>query len=137
VVIVLALVVLPAAAGCGGDDRVHPVPSHQPCGGCPTFSEHDTAATVSAGKRFVLELPSNPTTGYHWMTVQIVDRSVVRAGRSSYAGHPGSPPGAGGVQRLEFVARTPGTTTVVLRYARPFEPDDPSARQLELQVTVT
>jgi predicted secreted protein len=45
-------------------------------------------------------------------------------------------PGAGGTQMLTFEATAKGSTTLVLNYARSFEPDQPPAQTEKFPVTV-
>jgi inhibitor of cysteine peptidase len=143
----LALVVLAAGAvllvACNGDDSTTSTTSTSrakggatTCNGCPTYDESDTAITASPGDDFVIELESNASTGYEW-TATVSDAAVVRAIADEYVGADTDLVGAPGTQRFVFEPVAAGSASIVLRYARSFEPDDPSARELTSTVTVT
>jgi inhibitor of cysteine peptidase len=128
-----ATVLALGATACDGDGSTGS--EGQGCAGCPVFDEGERVR-VDVGERFVVALAANPTTGYRWDVEAIGDRSVVRARGSSYVTPDDGAPGAGGTQRLAFEGRAAGATTLTLRYARPFEPDDPTARIVTVDVTV-
>ncbi len=118
----------PAAAGVAGD---------RACTDCPSFDQDDAKIRVRHGKRFVIVLESNPTTGYRWSVTAIADRKVVTRKANVYVEPDTERIGAAGTQRLVFEARRKGKTTIDMRYARSFEPDDPDATELTFTVTVT
>jgi inhibitor of cysteine peptidase len=88
--------------------------------------------TASNGDRFTIALTANPTTGYSWSAEDNDD--VQQVGSKQVAGS--TMPGAGGTQMLTFEATAKGSTTLVLNYARPFEPDQPPAQTEKFPVTV-
>ncbi len=112
---------------CGGDDR----PETEVVG--PDVSR----VTVSVGGRFVLALPSNPSTGYTWSVARIADPSVVTASGQRYVASRTNRIGAEGTDRLTFVAERKGTTTIELVYQRPFDPGGPGTETKAYRVTVT
>lgn len=73
-------------------------------------------------RSFVLELPSNPTTGYTW-TCQIENPAVVSLEKDEFIASDSNKMGAGGTQRYVFKAGQNGTTTVTLQYLRSWEPN--------------
>ena len=111
-------------------------PSATACRGCPTYGEDDTTISTAAGDRFVIELESNPSTGFEW-TATGSDPAVVRQTAEEYVDPDTDRLGAPGTQRFVFTAGAAGSATLTLRYARPFEPDDPDAREVVVTVTVT
>jgi inhibitor of cysteine peptidase len=142
VAVVLTLGALGLVA-CNGDDSTTSTTSTSrakesatKCAGCPTYGESDTAITAAPGDEFVIELESNSSTGYEW-TATISDPAVVRAVADEYVDPDTDLVGAPGQQRFVFEPVAAGSATIVLRYARSFEPDDPSAREVTYTVTVT
>jgi inhibitor of cysteine peptidase len=99
--------------------------------GPPVYHQGDDIS-VAEGDEFVIAIAANPSTGYSWSAADNPDvtfessRQVERANR----------PGAGGTQELTFRAAKQGTTTLVLDYTRPFEPDAPPAKSARFPVTV-
>jgi inhibitor of cysteine peptidase len=111
-------------------------PTTTRCPGCPTLGEDDTAITVAPGDPFVIELESNASTGYEW-TATTSAQSVVQQTDEEYIDPDTDRLGAPGVQRFVFRARSSGTATLTLRYARSFQADDPDAREIVYAATVT
>lgn len=126
-------VVATAGAACGsggsGDEAGK-------CSDCPTYGASDTKIRVDAEQDVVIALDSNPTTGYRWEVTAVSDPEVVRMTADTYVAPKRGDPGASGQQRLEFAADRPGTTTLTVRYARSFEPNDPTVRVIVYNVTV-
>jgi inhibitor of cysteine peptidase len=103
----------------------------------PVFIERDSAQPVSvaAGEDFFIALASNVTTGYSW-TATVGDATIVSSEGGVYQ-PPASPAmGAGGQQILIFHAIRPGTTTIAIVYARPFDPAKTAAQTLTFNVSV-
>ena len=88
--------------------------------------------TVKQGEQFVIALPANPSTGYEWTAAD--DPDVMFVSSHQVAG--GSRPGAPGTQELAFQAARTGSSTLVLSYARSFEPGVPPAKTAKFPVTV-
>jgi inhibitor of cysteine peptidase len=99
------------------------------------YHESDTSIAVGVGEKFVLALPANPTTGYSWKAI-VSNPTVVRADGSKQVTPEGSPPGAGGTQRLTFTALADGTSTLELVYDRPFAEGSPGNKTITYTVTV-
>lgn len=104
----------------------------------PVFVESDAASgiTVQAGEDFFIALGSNTSTGYSWgQTLPSGDLII------AYEGNVRQPaaqamPGAPGQQIFIYHANRTGTATIVLSYARAFEPDAPPSKTLTYTVTV-
>ena len=97
------------------------------------YTEDDTDITVLLEHEFVVELPATPSTGYEWTAV--TNPALQQETTEQIQG--GSQPGAEGTQRITFRSQEVGTTSLVLHYARSFEPDQPPAKTQTFQVTVT
>jgi len=143
VALVLLAMVATLLAACGNDDSTTSTTttsaekeSTTKCAGCPTYGEADTTITTAAGDDFVIELESNPSTGYDW-TAESSDTAVVSEVGDEYVQPDTDLLGAPGTQRFVFHPGGAGSATLTLRYARSFQPDDPDARQLSYTVTVT
>lgn len=118
---------------CGSSDATSR--SKDPvCAECKTYDRSERDVESAPGEQFVIQLESNVTTGYAWTVASNTDPAVAKKTVSQYLPAQPAVVGSGGVQRLVFDAITKGTTTIVLRYERSFEPD---ASDEELTYTVT
>lgn len=97
-----------------------------------------TAVTLAQGQTLVVELVSNPTTGYSWEVAQVDSSVLLQEGDAEYTPEDTSSElvGSGGRETLRFTAVAPGQTTLTLIYQRPFEEDVPPAETFSVQVTV-
>jgi len=114
----------------------------------PVYQRSDAANKIrtTVGSSFVVELSSNPTTGYSWQVsegYQLADNSpgldvsgceYVRNAATSNA-QPRMV-GVGGVERWVFVAKAEGEQLVPLQYARPWEKEDNYKADPTLVLTV-
>jgi inhibitor of cysteine peptidase len=91
----------------------------------------DRRVSVQLGGRFVLELESNPTTGYRWEPE--FDTGMLRL--ASHRFEPGADrPGAGGRQRFEFEGTRVGRAPLRFHYRSTWRAG--TARELEYDVAV-
>lgn len=125
--LVVAAALVIAVTGCGDSGRSAARERVR------VYREGD-AIEVAVGERFGIALKANPTTGYVWSAeendqVEFVSSRQV-PGATDRVGAPGT-------QRLTFRAVERGSSTLVLGYARPFEPGVPPVRTAEFIVTVT
>ena len=119
----LSLLVL-AACGSDNDDSL------------AIYRQSGESIAVDNGKKFVIELEANPTTGYSWLLsappgdqVSLIDQDFTPTGPQQ--------PGSGGVQQFTFEAKAAGTTTLSFGYVRPWEKDVAPAQTATFPVTVT
>jgi predicted secreted protein len=73
---------------------------------------------AKVGKEFLIELPSNRTTGYRWNAEYdpaILQLTTIDYRRSS------TKPGAGGTESFRFKPLRPGKTMIRMRYSRGWE----------------
>jgi len=101
-------------------------------GGSAAVFEAGDSITVKNGATFVVALAANPSTGYSWSAAANPNATY----RSSEQVQGRSQPGASGTQRLTFAATAPGSSTLVLNYARPFEPGVPPVQTQSFPLTV-
>ncbi len=101
-----------------------------------TDADQSGVVDLSRGTLLTVSLPSNPTTGYGWQVARDSAPRLRSAGKPAYL--PPSPtlPGAGGYQEFLFEATSPGDTTLVLNYKRPFEPKAPPARTFRVTARI-
>lgn len=114
-----ALVALLAfTAACGGSDDAGDSGGGKSAGPTEVYRAGDPIS-VKVGQTFVVELDATPSTGYEWIPEEnplVTLRSSRQvAGSSDRAGAPG-------VQRLTFEATDGGSSSLVLNYARSFDP---------------
>lgn len=127
-----ALLVVPVAlAGCGDDDSGK---SSGGSGGSSTAEVYGPGDSISVadGQTFVIELAANPTTGYEWTAQDNPHAELVKSRQVTQSTLVGAP----GMQELTFRATEAGSTTLVLDYARSFEPDNPPAQTESFPLTV-
>ncbi|WP_019925023.1 protease inhibitor I42 family protein [Nocardia sp. BMG111209] len=96
------------------------------------------AVTMTVGQELAVALPDNPSTGYRWQLGDL-DQNVLRVDgdpqtRANPAG--GFVPGGPDQAVWTFAAESPGTTTLTLVSARPWEQSAPSGPRYSLTVTV-
>ena len=95
--------------------------------------------TMHEGETVTRTLDGNPTTGYLWKAQEQpadspvkVETAVVPRGRQG--GRPVC--GAPSPTQVTITAQGPGTATVVVNYARPWEKDTPPIRTVQYEITV-
>lgn len=99
-------------------------------------SEDGGQIELAQGQVLVIELESNPTTGYQW-TVEEVDVSILKQlGDAQYERTGPAMPGAGGSETFRFEAVAAGETTLRLIYHRPWEEGVAPGQTFTLEVIV-
>lgn len=87
---------------------------------------------AKAGHAFVIEVESNPTTGYQWEAhfppdaVRLVSREHQLRGHGI---------GAGGIDRFVFKPKSAGELLIEMSYKRPWETRPVEARTFRVVVT--
>ena len=103
-----------------------------------TLTERDSGKTVevAVGQKLVVELSSNPTTGYQWNVLG--DPVPLKFVKSDYATDPQAAGrmGAGGTQTLRFAAKSSGKVELKLEYIRPWEKDVPPEKTFSATIVV-
>lgn len=101
--------------------------------------QSNTAAipiAVPVGSQFVINLPSNQTTGYKWIMSGKGNPKVLKMVKNVY-NEPSNPmPGKGGSESWTFKAVGKGKVTIVLNYARPWEKNTPPAKTQTFNISV-
>lgn len=92
--------------------------------------------SLEVGGRATLELEANPTTGYQWELSAEPDTSIVTIVSDTFVAPDSSAMGAGGTQRMVVEGVAPGTTSIDLRYVRPWETDAEPAETATFELTV-
>ncbi|MBF6063947.1 protease inhibitor I42 family protein [Nocardia terpenica] len=95
--------------------------------------------TLAVGQNLVVTLAANHTTGYSWQTQDLDQKIVKQDGDPEY--HPAvttsNPPiGSGGTSVWHFTAASPGTTTLILNYARSWEQNTAPAEHFTTTIHV-
>lgn len=96
--------------------------------------------TLRKGDTFGVSLDGNMTTGYAWQLVQqpAILRILQNGVRKSYQdAAPKQSVGTGETTTWSFMAVDRGETTLVFRYARPWEKAQPAAKEYRCTVRVT
>ena len=83
----------------------------------------------------MIELESNPTTGYTWALEIKPEGSITKMLRE-YTASSGDLVGIGGTTSWTLTASKVGTTTVTFRYERPWEKGVKPAREVAFTIKV-
>jgi inhibitor of cysteine peptidase len=90
---------------------------------------------LRVGQELVLNLKTNPSTGYRWVQADTETPVLVVLGKPAYK--PGSSlPGASGMESWKFRAVERGTQKLKLEYRRPWEKNTPPVNTIVIHVTV-
>ena len=88
-----------------------------------------TLITVKAGERFIVTLPSNPTTGYCWHLSSPLPGDLLLLLGSEYLPDQTRRRGSGGKENWSFRGLKNGETRIVFQYARSWEKSKPPLRE--------
>ena len=88
------------------------------------------------GKDFVIELDSNPTTGYRWQLARPLDNTIIKLIKTEYTPGKEKLIGAGGKERWTFKATNKGEASIYLKYVRPWEKDTAPANRKEFKIII-
>lgn len=100
-----------------------------------TSEDDGTTMAMIPDTQVLVALDSNATSGYEW-AVDTLDTAVVEFLGSDYVAPADGAVGQGGTQELEFHALEEGTTTLKLKYWRPWEGDESIADRWEITFEV-
>lgn len=94
--------------------------------------------TIHEGETVTRVLDGNPTTGYLWKAEQLPEDAAVKVETAILPAEKGKCPlcGAPSPTQVTITAQKPGTATVVVHYARPWEKDTPPAQTVQYDITV-
>jgi inhibitor of cysteine peptidase len=111
-------------------------PAQQP-GAMLTLDEDDAGkkVVVDRGRRILVRLPSNLTTGYAWALIESAETPALKR-LGTYASNAAGAPASGGMQNWSFEATGVGQQELRFEYRRPWERDRPPAKTLVYTVTV-
>ncbi len=127
-VIVVLLATLVLATGCGTSKEVK-----------LDANNNGDQVELKKGQSLIIELASNPTTGYAWQVAEL-DQSVLQQTGEAQFKQPDSsePPlvGAGGVEVFRFEAKGTGQTALKLVYRRAWEEGVEPLETFSIQVEV-
>jgi inhibitor of cysteine peptidase len=101
------------------------------------LNDSGSQVELAKGQDLVIELESNPTTGYGWHVVEMDEAILKQIGEVEYTpSQTGEIVGAGGVEVLRFEAIEVGTTYLELGYLRVWEKDVEPLELFTLSVVV-
>jgi inhibitor of cysteine peptidase len=90
-----------------------------------TVFDNNKQINLVVGQSFMVQLASNPTTGYRWIYQQEGTAFLELVGEPRYQSGPApvGTVGGGGTEYFAFKATNIGQQTLKLEYVRPFERD--------------
>jgi inhibitor of cysteine peptidase len=94
--------------------------------------------SLAPGEILVLELHSNPTTGYSWQILEVDDLLLRSTGEPEYRPDSNAQElvGSGGTEVFRFEAVASGETTLALGYARPWEKSEQPLETFTVRVLI-
>jgi inhibitor of cysteine peptidase len=107
-----------------------------------TANADDNGQTVHAavGGWLIVNLASNPSTGFDWTITQIDTAVLEQIGESVFISNPSAPGevGVGGTRTWIFAVQAAGPTTLTLEYRRAGQPQsEPAAQTFTITVDAT
>lgn len=122
----MILVVLVLGAGCSPAKETR-----------LTLADSGAEIVLNVGQELILELESNPTTGYRWEVVDSTDEILRLKGEPQFESSAGGElVGAGGVEIFRFEALQEGQAALWMIYHRSFEEGVEPMKTFSLQVVV-
>jgi len=103
-----------------------------------TLSQENTEQEfeISLDTEIVLSLNANPSTGYNW-TISQIDTSILKqVGEAEYKSK-SKKIGAPGIQIFHFRSISPGKTSLLLIYHRPWEKEIAPLDTFQVRLTIT
>ena len=96
------------------------------------------SAALTVGQKLTVAIAGNPSTGYQWELSEPVAGAVLeQEGSPIFVAAAGNLVGAPGEYRFVFKAVGEGTTTIGLKYVRPWEQEAAPAATATVHVTVS
>ena len=93
--------------------------------------------TLKKGQTHIIELPSNPTTGFSWyLKDKLPVKSIVGIQKTGYEPEKTGLVGSGGTQFWNIRARRQGTIHVTFEYKRPWEKGTEPAETKEFVIEI-
>ena len=90
------------------------------------YGESTPTITATVGEQIILELASDPTTGYTWMPTGHPDPHVVTLMSSDFEPNPSTTFGTGGHHRWTYRAVGAGSATIKFNYGRTWDQSPPA-----------
>ncbi len=128
----MSLTALLLATGCATRERIVTV----------TESANGSTVNIGVGDRLRVELPSNPSTGYSWQTMELNSWVLARTKRPVFTpdwvvgADRQRMVGGSGKLTLEYEAIGAGTSPVRIAYSRQWETNTAPAKTLQMTVVV-
>lgn len=100
-----------------------------------TISLKNNQMNVHVNEKFVINLTSNPSTGYLW--TPIYNKKYIKGVSNTFTPNKNSDiVGGAGVQRMVFLPTNAGETTIIFKYFRPWDKQHPD-RTIVLHLTIS
>ena len=96
--------------------------------------DHDRTIDLHVGEAVSVSLPENATTGYRW-AIEEADSQLIEA-RAAPPKYPANAVGSGGEVQWDFIAKAPGTTSIVMKQWRHWEGDASIAQRFRIELRI-
>ncbi len=100
------------------------------------IADNGSQVKVKLGDPIVINLESNPSTGYTWETIDLDKTILEQAGDPTFKSSDPGVVGSGGTLTLTFKTLKAGTATLKLVYQRPWETNVEPINTFEVEVLV-
>lgn len=91
---------------------------------------------TTVGKKFVITMDANATTGYEWQLANPIDDNLIKLVSSIYNPYKTGRLGSGGKSIWTFKAVRAGKTQISFKYIRPWEKNTRTANETTYIVTI-
>jgi inhibitor of cysteine peptidase len=128
--IIAAVVGVTGASAGNGDGKSTTIDS----------SYSGTTVELAVGDTLIIELKSNPSTGFSWILVQNTDETVLQeTGHDFILDETADPPmpGSGGTEVWNFKALAAGETNISLEYSQPWDGGIKAEKTFDLKVVIS
>lgn len=99
--------------------------------------QSDCPIELDNGQTLIINLPSNPTTGFRWIVVKAAPGVLKSLGPEVYTNpEDAGMVGSGGKSTWRFRAWQAGQATLLIQYQRPWEQGVAPAKTFACQITV-
>jgi predicted secreted protein len=112
-----AVLAVAMVAGCGSSTTTPTTTPKKPTSSVKTYTQATKNITAKVGESFIIQLASNPTTGYQWQLTGPLSPAVVKVSNVYVPSKASSATvGSGGIEKWTFKGAATGDALIQLEY---------------------